>query len=100
PISYARTNWAALERYTAAGFLTIDNNRSERCLRQVAVGRNNWGVAGSEAGGRTAAVLYSVVVRPESLCLQWGNGHDARYPDRPNRRVVSRWGAADRGWSR
>lgn len=60
-IAYARTNWAALGRYTAAGFLAIDNNRSERVLRQVAVGRNNWGVAGSEAGGRTAAVLYSVV---------------------------------------
>lgn len=59
-ITYARTNWDALARYTAAGFLTIDNNRSERALRQIAVGRNNWGVAGSEAGGRTAAVLYSV----------------------------------------
>ena len=39
-------------------------------------------------------------VRPESSCLQWGNGHDARYPDCPNRRAVSRWGVAGRGWSR
>ena len=37
------------------------NNLSERTLRAVALGRNNWGVIGSEAGGRTAAVLYSVV---------------------------------------
>ncbi|VTR93097.1 TnpC protein (Fragment) OS=mine drainage metagenome GN=B1A_06227 PE=4 SV=1 [Gemmata massiliana] len=29
-------------------------------LRAVAVGRNNWGVVGSEMGGRTAAVLYSI----------------------------------------
>jgi len=29
--------------------------------RAVALGRNNWGVIGSEAGGRTAATLYSVV---------------------------------------
>ena len=37
------------------------NNLSERILRAIAVGRNNWGVLGSEAGGRTAAVLYSMV---------------------------------------
>ncbi|MBN9521371.1 IS66 family transposase [bacterium] len=67
-ITYAVTNWDALHRYTAAGFLTIDNNRSERVLRQVAVGRNNWGVAGSAAGGRTAAMLYSVV----ATCRQFG----------------------------
>jgi transposase len=40
--------------------LAIDNNLSERTLRAIAVGRNNWGVLGSAAGGRTAAVLYSV----------------------------------------
>jgi transposase len=37
------------------------NNLSERTLRAIALGRNNWGVVGSETGGRTAAVLYSVV---------------------------------------
>ena len=37
------------------------NNLSERTLRAVALGRNNWGLIGSEAGGQTAAVLYSVV---------------------------------------
>jgi transposase len=37
------------------------NNLSERTLRAIALGRNNWGVIGSEAGGRTAAVLYTVV---------------------------------------
>ena len=37
------------------------NNLSERTLRAIALGRNAWGVIGSEAGGTTAAVLYSVV---------------------------------------
>lgn len=60
-ITYARNNWAALNRYVEQGFLAIDNNLSERTLRAIALGRNNWGVLGSEAGGRTAAVLYSVV---------------------------------------
>jgi transposase len=36
-------------------------NLSERTLRAIALGRNNWGVLGSESGGETAAVLYSVV---------------------------------------
>jgi transposase len=60
-IGYARTNWAALCRCTEAGLLAIDNNRSERTLRAIAVGRNNWGVLGSAQGGQTAAVLSSVV---------------------------------------
>jgi transposase len=60
-IGYALNNWAALERYLEQGYLAIDNNLSERTLRAIAVGRNNWGVIGSEAGGKTAAVLYSVV---------------------------------------
>jgi transposase len=60
-LTYARNNWAALNRYVEQGFLAIDNNLSERTPRAIALGRNNWGVVGSEAGGRTAAVLYSVV---------------------------------------
>jgi transposase len=60
-IGYASNNWAALTRYRDEGYLAIDNNLAERTLRAVALGRNNWGVFGSEAGGRTAATLYSVV---------------------------------------
>jgi transposase len=60
-IGYALNNWAALERYLEQGYLAIDNNLSERTLRQVAVGRNNWGVLGSPSGGGTAAVLYTLV---------------------------------------
>jgi transposase len=60
-VGYALNNWEALCRYLGEGYLAIANNLSERTLRAVALGRNNWGVLGSEAGGRTAAVLYSVV---------------------------------------
>ena len=60
-IGYMSNNWVALKRYLDAGYLAIDNNLSERTLRVVALGRNNWGVIGSEVGGQTAAVLYSVV---------------------------------------
>jgi transposase len=60
-IGYATNNWGALKRYLEAGYLALDNNLSERTLRAIALGRNNWGVIGSEVGGKTAAVLYSVV---------------------------------------
>ncbi len=60
-IGYATNNGAALKRYLEAGYLALDNNLSERTLRAIALGRNNWGVIGSEVGGKTAAVLYSVV---------------------------------------
>jgi transposase len=60
-VGYALNNWEALCRYQEQGYLAIDNNLSERTLRAIAVGRNNWGVLGSDSGGRTAAVLYSVV---------------------------------------
>ncbi len=66
-VGYALNNWAALKRYRDEGYLAIDNNLAERTLRAVALGRNNWGVFGSEAGGRTAATLYSVVATCKHL---------------------------------
>ena len=68
-IGYALNNWEALSRYLEQGYLAIDNNTSERALRAVALGRNNWGVIGSEVGGQTAAVLYSVVATCKHLSL-------------------------------
>ncbi len=60
-VGYALSNWQALMRYTEQGYLAIDNNLSERALRQVVIGRANWTFCGSAEGGRTAAALYSVV---------------------------------------
>jgi transposase len=60
-IGYALNHWKALRRYLEQGYLAIDNNLSERTLRAIALGRNNWGVIGSARGGRTAAVLYTMV---------------------------------------
>jgi transposase len=60
-IVYLRRQWKALERYLEDGDLAIDNNASERALRAVAVGRKNWMFAGSDEGGRRAAILYSLI---------------------------------------
>jgi transposase len=66
-IGYALNNWEALNRYLERGYLAIDNNLSERTLRAIALGRNNWVVLGSEAGGQTAAVLYTMVLSCKHL---------------------------------
>jgi transposase len=59
-LRYSRNQWQALRRYTEDGRLPIDNGRSERALRQIALGRNNWLFAGSDEGGRRAAALYTI----------------------------------------
>jgi hypothetical protein len=41
--------------------LEIDNSATERAIRGVAVGGNNWVFFGSDQGGTTAAVLRSFV---------------------------------------
>ncbi len=66
-ISYALSNWAALRRYSEDGDLEIDNNGAERSLRGVAVGRKNWMFFGSDNGGRTAAVLNSLIATCKGL---------------------------------
>ncbi len=48
-----------LTRYTKDGRLPIDNNLAENGIRPIALGRKNWLFLGSEAGGRTAAILMS-----------------------------------------
>jgi hypothetical protein len=60
-VRYALNNWTALKRYTEDGNLEIDNNGTERTIRGIAVGRNNWLFFGSDTGGKTAAVLRSFV---------------------------------------
>jgi len=41
--------------------LGLDNNPAERALRGVAIGRKNYLFAGSDAGGRRAAAMYSLI---------------------------------------
>jgi transposase len=67
-VGYALNQWEALTLYTTQGFLQIDNNVAEREMKRVAIGRKNWMFAGSDQGGATAAVLFSVV----SSCQRHG----------------------------
>lgn len=60
-ITYTFNQWDALTVYTTDGDLAIDNNASENALRRVALGRKNWLFCGSDTGGHTAAVLFSLI---------------------------------------
>jgi hypothetical protein len=60
-IGYALSNWEALARYPEQGYLAIDNNLAERTLRPAAIGRKNWLFVGNDQGGRTAAVLFTLI---------------------------------------
>jgi transposase len=60
-IRYALTRIKRLLPYLDHGFLEIDNNTAERSIRAIALGRKNWLFAGSERGGRSAAVAYTLI---------------------------------------
>ena len=60
-IQYTLTRWTALSRYVEDGTVEIDNNAAERAIRALVLGRRNYLFAGSDAGGETAARLYSLI---------------------------------------
>jgi transposase len=102
-IGYALNQWQALLEYTTRGFLAIDNNAAERALRAVAVGRKNYLFFGSDVGGETAAVLYSLVQTCKRLGIEpWRYLRDVleRLPtcsaDQWVELLPDRWAAAQR----
>lgn len=58
---YVRRQKDALMRFLDDGRLLLDNNRSERELRRIAVGRKNWLFVGSDDHGEAAAALLSLI---------------------------------------
>lgn len=58
---YLRSQRHSLLKFLRDGQVPIDNNACERAIRPIAIGRNNWLFTGSEDGGETAAILYTIV---------------------------------------
>ena len=90
-VRYTLKNWTALTRYCEDGDLEIDNNATERAIRGVAVGRNNWTFFGSDQGGHTAAVLRSFVAscqRAEVEPFAWFKDVLSRIAAHPITRLV------------
>ena len=60
-IRYALARLPKARPYLDNGFLEFDNNTAERAVRPVAVGRKNYLFMGSEAGGKSAAIAYTLI---------------------------------------
>jgi len=60
-IGYLLNQATELRRFLDDGRVPIDNNRCERSIRPIAVGRRNWLFAGSVRGGHAAAILYTLI---------------------------------------
>jgi len=60
-IRYARNQWRALTRFIEDGILEADNNIAENAVRPVVLGRKNYLFVGNDAGGKRAAILYSLI---------------------------------------
>lgn len=71
-IGYTKNQWTALTRFLDDGRLSISNNAAENALRPIAVGRKNWLFFQREGGGKTAAILMSLLMTAKAA------GVDAR----------------------
>ena len=86
-----QSRWKALLRCLDDGRLALNNDPAERALRCVAIGRKNYLFAGSDAGGRRAAALYSLI---ETAKLNDLDPHKyladvlARIADHPARQIA------------
>lgn len=90
-IDYSLKRWTALTRFLDDGRLCMSNNAAERALRGIAVGRNNWTFAGSDAGGRRAAAIYTLIETAKLNGIDpraWLADVLARLPDHPAKRIA------------
>jgi transposase len=89
-MSYMLSRWASFTRFLEDGRVCMTNNAAERSIRPLAVGRRNWTFAGSDAGGRRAAAMYTLI---ETCKLNdvdaraWLADVLARLPEHPALRV-------------
>ena len=89
-IRYALARLPKARLYLDHGFLEPDNNTAERAVRPVTLGRKNYLCMGSEAGGKSAAIAYTLIdtakmnkVNPQAW-LAWVLG---RIQDHPANRI-------------
>src|SRR3954468_16607284 len=60
-IDYLLKRWSSFTGFLEDGRICLSNNAAERAIRGIAVGRRNWTFAGSDAGGRRAAAIYTLI---------------------------------------
>ncbi len=60
-IRYALTRMERLRLYLDHGIIELDNNAADRSMPAIALGRKNYLFVGSEAGGKAAAIAYTLI---------------------------------------
>jgi hypothetical protein len=60
-IKYTVGQWPKLVRYVEDGHLSIDNNRAERAIKSMVIGRRNWLFSDTPKGADASAMLYSII---------------------------------------
>lgn len=89
-IDYALGNWQALTRYVDDPDLHIDNNPAEQAVRAIALGRKNWLFFGSDSGGHSAAIHFSLIAsarRHDIDPFAYLRDLLERIPTHPNRQI-------------
>ncbi len=89
-IKYALNHKIELCRLLDDGILPLDNNRCERVIRPVVLGRKNWLFAGSLAAGQRAAKIMSLLETARLNGLEpyaWLKSVLTRLPEWPEDRL-------------
>ncbi len=61
-MNYCRNQWERLTAFLQDGRLELDNNRSERTIKNFVIGRKNWLFTNSPKGARASATIYSIAI--------------------------------------
>lgn len=61
-IKYTVRNWKELNVFLDHPLVDPDNNWAENFIRPFVIGRKNWLFAGSPAGAKASATLYSLAI--------------------------------------
>jgi hypothetical protein len=76
--------------YLDHGILEIDNDTAERAARAVALGRKNYLFVGSQTGGKSAAIAYTLIETAKLNSVDhpaWLADTLARIPDHKINRI-------------
>lgn len=60
-IIYCLNQWDNLNHFLLDGRLEIDNNRAERSIKSLVIGRKNWLFANTSRGANASAIMYSII---------------------------------------
>lgn len=89
-MDYTLRRWPALSLYATEGHLPIDNNPVENAIRPIAIGKKNWLFVGSEAAGKRAANIQTLLgtarlngIEP----MKWLTETLEKLPTWPNSRI-------------